>query len=86
MAGSVPIWKNYGFPKVILYFLRGSCFNTPQLIYNNVGNKQRMKFDINKDDFKKLIENSKKEKAELGKIIYPIVEKYKLEKKELLGV
>jgi len=45
-----------------------------------------MKFDINKDDFKKLIENSKKEKAELGKIIYPIVEKYKLEKKELLGV
>ena len=45
-----------------------------------------MNFEINKDDLKKLIENSKKEKTELGKIIYPIVEKYDLQKKEILEV
>lgn len=43
-----------------------------------------MNFEINNDDLKKLIENSKKEKAELGKIIHPIVEKYDLQKKEIL--
>jgi hypothetical protein len=45
-----------------------------------------MNFEINKDDLKKLIENSKKEKAELGEIINPILEKYDLEKKEVLEV
>jgi hypothetical protein len=45
-----------------------------------------MNFEINKDDLIKLIENSKKEKAGLGKIIYPIIEKYDLQKKEILEV
>ena len=45
-----------------------------------------MNFEINKDDLKKLIENSKKESAEMGEIINPILEKYELEKKEILEV
>jgi len=45
-----------------------------------------MNFEINKDDLKKLIENSKKERTELGEIINPILEKYNLEKKEVLEV
>ncbi len=45
-----------------------------------------MNYKINKEDLKKLIENSKKERTELGAIINPIVEKYNLEKKEILEV
>lgn len=45
-----------------------------------------MKFEINIEDLKKLISESKNEKIELGKIINPILEKYDLEKKELLEV
>ncbi|RAJ20850.1 hypothetical protein LX77_03109 [Gelidibacter algens] len=35
MAWSMRIWKIYGYPKLV-YIWRGSCFNTPQLIYINV--------------------------------------------------
>ena len=45
-----------------------------------------MNLEINKDDLKKLIENSKKESTELGEIINPILEKHDLEKKEVLEV
>ncbi|MDC1011769.1 hypothetical protein OAQ04_00795 [Flavobacteriaceae bacterium] len=45
-----------------------------------------MNFEINKDDLKKLIESSKKESVDLGKTINPILEKYNLEKKEVLEV
>ncbi|HAQ20035.1 MAG TPA: hypothetical protein DCR40_12515 [Prolixibacteraceae bacterium] len=45
-----------------------------------------MKFGINIEDLKKLISESKIEKIELGKIINPILEKYDLEKKEILEV
>lgn len=40
----------------------------------------------NINDIQKLIFDSKKEKTELGRIIYPILEKYDLKKKEILEV
>jgi len=45
-----------------------------------------MDFQVNKEDIKKLIESAKKEREGLGKIIYPILERYELEKKEILEV
>jgi len=45
-----------------------------------------MKFEINRDEIKKLISDFKKESEELGRIVNPIFEKYKLEKKEVLEV
>ena len=45
-----------------------------------------MNFKINKDDLKKMIENSKNESTKLEEIINPIIEKYDLENKEVLEV
>ncbi|WCC43003.1 hypothetical protein PJJ26_04025 [Tenacibaculum finnmarkense] len=45
-----------------------------------------MNLEINIKDFKKVIENFKKEHTELEKIINSIIEKYDLEKKEILEV
>jgi len=45
-----------------------------------------MKFEINMDEIKKLFSDFKKESEDLGRIINPIFEKYKLEKKEVLEV
>ena len=45
-----------------------------------------MNIKISEDFIKDLVKNSKKEKAELGKVINPILEKYDLEKKEILEV
>jgi hypothetical protein len=48
--------------------------------------KKPMNFEINIEDIKKLMERSKKEREDLGKIIYPILNKFELEKKEILEV
>jgi hypothetical protein len=45
-----------------------------------------MKIQINKGEIKRIIESFKKENEDLGKIIYPILEKYELEKKEVLEI
>lgn len=45
-----------------------------------------MKLKINKDEIIRIVENSKKETAGLGEVIKPILEKYELEKKEILEV
>lgn len=45
-----------------------------------------MNFEINREDIKKLMESAKKEREDLGKIIYPILDKFELEKKEILEV
>jgi hypothetical protein len=45
-----------------------------------------MNFEINREDIKKLMESAKKEREDLGKIIYPILNKFELEKKEILEV
>jgi hypothetical protein len=48
--------------------------------------KKPMNFEINREDIKKLMESAKKEREDLGKIIYPILNKFELEKKEILEV
>ena len=48
--------------------------------------KKPMNFEINREDIKKLMESAKKERKDLGKIIYPILNKFELEKKEILEV
>ncbi len=55
-------------------------------MHKNVGNKQNMNLEINTENFKKVLENFKKEHTELEKIINTIIEKYDLEKKEILEV
>lgn len=45
-----------------------------------------MNFEINREDIKKLIASAKKEREDLGRIIYPILDKFDLEKKEILEV
>ncbi|MGY0393333.1 hypothetical protein ACW5R3_12345 [Bizionia sp. KMM 8389] len=45
-----------------------------------------MNIEINREDIKKLMESAKKEHEELGKIIYPILNNFELEKKEILEV
>jgi hypothetical protein len=45
-----------------------------------------MNLQIDIEEIKKLIEHSKKEKEELGKIIYPLLEKFELNKQEILEV
>ncbi len=42
--------------------------------------------NVNIETIKELIKNAKTEKEGLGKIIYPIIEKYNLQKKEILEV
>ncbi len=45
-----------------------------------------MKLQIDIEELKKLFEHSKREKEELGKIIHPILEKFELNKQEILEV
>lgn len=45
-----------------------------------------MDIRIDKEELKKLFESAKKERRELGQIIYPIIEKFELNKQELLEV
>jgi hypothetical protein len=45
-----------------------------------------MNIEINREDIKKLMESVKKEREDLGKIIYPILNNFELEKKEILEV
>ncbi len=45
-----------------------------------------MKLQIDKEELKKLIDQLKKEKQELGQIIYPILENFDLNKQEILEV
>ena len=45
-----------------------------------------MNLQINKEELKRLIEQAKKEKQELGQIIYPILDNFDLNKQEILEV
>ncbi len=45
-----------------------------------------MNFQINREDIKKLMESAKKERKSLGKIIYPILERYELKKIEVCQI
>lgn len=45
-----------------------------------------MNFHINIEDIRSLVEKAKKEKSELGKVIYPILDRFELNKQEILEV
>jgi hypothetical protein len=48
--------------------------------------KKPMNFKINRENIKKLMVSTKTDQKNLGKIIYPILDKFELEKKEILEV
>jgi hypothetical protein len=48
--------------------------------------KKPMNFKINRENIKKLMVSTKTDRKNLGKIIYPILDKFELEKKEILEV